>query len=178
MLPSAFGSGEKIVPMKDVFKNRVEDIEVFREDKDKVYELLKYILNSDCKVMKAQADTIQIKYCVERDAVKIRGKNASILKENHVKLMGFSKALNGENSEERRIRRAWKDLIDEAQITDTRQVLQDFGNLMTLQWPCIIVGCYLSKYLAVPRAPLKVFELLMLSCFYTTGKIFRGILGF
>ena len=35
---------------------------------------------------------------------------------------------------------------------------------------CQIFGCYLSKYLEIPRHPLKVFEQLTLSLFYKTGK--------
>ena len=29
----SFGSGEKVVPIKDVFMNRINDIEVFKQDK-------------------------------------------------------------------------------------------------------------------------------------------------
>ena len=52
-------------------------------------------------------------------------------------------------------------------------MIQDFDNLLNEQWPCTIVGVYLSKYLQVPRCALKVFELLTRSAFYTSGK-FQG----
>ena len=48
-----------------------------------------------------------------------------------------------------------------------------FDKLKTKQWPCNIIGCYLSKYLEVPRSALKVFELLARSVLYTSG-IFQG----
>ena len=50
----SFGSGEKVVPIKNVFMKRINDIEVFKQDKAEVYKVLKYILGSDMKVMKAQ----------------------------------------------------------------------------------------------------------------------------
>ena len=109
----SFGSGEKIVPIKDVFKNRIE---------------------------------------------------------KKIKLGPFSHVISGEDSEECRIIKAWCDLIEEAQIIDKKQVIQDFDNLLNEQWPCTIVGVYLSKYLQVPRCALKVFELLTRSAFYTSGK--------
>ena len=49
-------SGEKLVPLKDVFRAHRDDIEVFRQDKPEVYKLLKHILESDVNVMKAQPD--------------------------------------------------------------------------------------------------------------------------
>ena len=56
----SYGSAEKVVPIiTDVFQNRLKEIQVFRQDKPEVYKVLKYILNSDTKVMKAQADTIE-----------------------------------------------------------------------------------------------------------------------
>ena len=41
---------------------------------------------------------------------------------------------------------------------------------MKEQWPCNLLGCYLSKYLEVPRAPLKVFEMLNKSVMFKMGK--------
>ena len=90
--------------------------------------------------------------------------------EKKIKLGTFSHAISGEDSEECRVVKAWSDLIEEAQIIDVKQVSQDFDNLLTEQWPCNIVGCYLSKYLQVPRCALKVFELFRWSVFYTSGK--------
>ena len=49
------------VPIKEVFKNRIFDIEIFKEDQSEVYKVLKYILNSDTKVEKAQAKILQTK---------------------------------------------------------------------------------------------------------------------
>ena len=48
------GSGEKVVPISDVFKNRILDIEAFKQDKPEIYKALIYIMESDMKVMKAQ----------------------------------------------------------------------------------------------------------------------------
>ena len=50
------------------------------------------------------------------------------------------------------------------------QLIQDLDELMPIQWPCNIIGCYLSKYLDVPRLALKVFELLTRSIFYKSGN--------
>ena len=41
-----------------------------------------------------------------------------------------------------------------------KQLIQDFNSLLTEQWPCSMVGMYVSKYLKEPRHALKVFELL------------------
>ena len=62
----SYGSAEKVVPIITdvVFKNRLKEIQVFRQDKPEVYKVLKYILNSDTKVMKAQADTIETRFHV------------------------------------------------------------------------------------------------------------------
>ena len=77
-----------------------------------------------------------------------------------IKLGPFSHANSGKDSEECRIKKAWYDLIEEAQITDQKQLILDFDNLLPEQWPCSIVGMYVSKFLKEPRHALKVFELL------------------
>ena len=166
----SFGSGEKVVPIKNVFMNRLNDIELFKQDKPEVYRVLKYILGSDVKVMKAQANTIEIQLVINLDKVGIRdNRSRAKMIEKQVKLGKFSHANSGEDSEECRIKKAWSDLIEIAQIIDKKQVLQDFENLLTEQWPCNIIGSYLSKYLEVPRHALKVFELLTRSVLYTSG---------
>ena len=166
----SFGSGEKVVPIKEVFVNRINEIEVFKQDKPELYRVLKYILSSNIKVMKVQADTIEIELSINFDKVDIIGKSKSQMNEKKIKLGAFSHVSSGEDSEESRIIKAWYDLIEKAQIIDTKQVIHDFDNLLTQQWPCNIVGCYISKYLEVPRVALKVFELLTRSAFYTSGK--------
>ena len=162
--------GEKIVPIKEVFKNKLDGIEIFKEDKPEVYKALKYILNSDTKIMVAQARSLEIICDVNKDTVNFRSNVSDKLKDLNVKLGHFSHTLSGENSEESRIVKAWYDLIEEAQIIDTKQLIQDFDNLLTVQWPCNMVGCYLSKYLEVPRHTLKVFELLTRSVLYNSGN--------
>ena len=66
----------------------------------------------------------------------------------------------GEDSEESRIVKAWNELMIEAQIIDIKQLIQDFDNLLTDQWPCSIIGMYVSKYLTEPRHALKVYDML------------------
>ena len=166
----SFGSGEKVVPIKDVFMNRINDIKVLKQDRPEVYRVLKYILGSNIKVMKAQADTIEIKLRIGLDQVQITAEPKSQMIEKKIKLGAFSHVRSGEDSEESRIIQAWSDIIEEAQIIDKKNVLQDFENLLTEQWPCNIVGCYLSKYLEVPRCALKVFEMLTRSLLYTSGN--------
>ena len=166
----SFGSGEKIVPIKNIFMNRINDIEVFKQDKPEVYRVLKYILGSGIKVMKAQADTIGIELKISLDKVEIENRSKSKMIEKEIKLGPFSHANSGKDSEECRIKKAWFDLIEEAEIIDKKQVLQDFDNLLTKQWPCNIIGCYMSKYLEFPRPALKVFEMLTRSVLYTSGN--------
>ena len=163
------GSGEKVVPIRDVFKNRILDIEEFKQDKPEVYKALMYIMGSDAKVMKAQADTVDVKLRLNLDKIKISPENFTLLLENNVKLGAFSKANFGESSEECRIIKAWHDLIEEAQIIDKHQLIKDVNSLLADQWHCNIVGCYLSKYLEAPRHALKVFELLTRSILYNKG---------
>ena len=155
----------KMVPIKEVFKSmKKSEVKILKQGKTEVFKALKYILKSDLKVMKAQADSVSMKLKVEGDAVNISHENASQLFEMKVKLGVFSSAafgsLFGKNSEESRIVKAWHDLIEEAEITDQKQLIVDFDNLLTDQWPCSIVGMYVSKYLKEPRHALKVFELL------------------
>ena len=166
----SFGSGKKVVSIKDVFMNRIHDIEAFKKDKPEVYRVLKCILDSDIKVMKAQADTVEIELIVKLDTVQLSNRSKSLMIEKKIKLGAFSHVRCGENSEECRIIKAWSDLIEVAQIIDMKRILQEFDNLLTKQWPCNIVGCYLSKYLEVPRSALKVFELLTRSVLYKSGK--------
>ena len=64
-------SGKILVPIKDVFKNRRTDIKVFKNEKPEVYKVLRFILGSDAKVMKTQADTIEIKLHVLNDEVNL-----------------------------------------------------------------------------------------------------------
>ena len=102
---------------------------------------------------------VEIKLNTYYDQVSIEKRSKAQMIEKQVKLGAFSHVNSGEDSEESRIIKAWHDLIEEAQIIDKKQVLQDFDNLLTKQWPCNILGCYLSKYLQVPRAALKVFAM-------------------
>ena len=82
----------------------------------------------------------------------------------------------GEVSEESRIVKAWNELVIEAQIIDKKQLIQDFDNLLTEQWPCSIIGMFLSKYLNKPRHALKVYDLLSRSVkrFFEKVQKFNG----
>ena len=111
-------------------------------------------------ILKFEADTVEIKLRINLDQVKIEDLSKSQMIEKKIKLGPFSQTRSGEDSEESRIIKAWYDLIEEAHIIDKIQVIQDFDDLLSEQWPCNIFGCYLSKYLEVPRCALKVFELL------------------
>ena len=151
--------GAKVVPIKEVFKSlKKSEIKILKHGKTEVFKALKYILKSDIKVMKAQADSVSMELNVEGDTVKINHENYSKLFEMNIKLGVFSSF--GENSEESRIIKAWHDLIEKAQIRNGKQLIQDFNSLLTEQWPCSMVGMYVSKYLKEPRHALKVFELL------------------
>ena len=59
----------------------------------------------------------------------------------------------------------------EAQINDRKKLIQDFDNLLTEQWPCSIVGMYVSKYLTEPRHALKVYDLLSRSVKQVSEKV-------
>ena len=172
LIPSknSFGSGEKVVPIKAVFKDRTIDIEAYKEDNSEVFKVLKYILESGIKVMKAQANTISLIFEVALDRVKASVNAKVKLLENNIKLGKFSKALDGENSEQCKIIKAWHELIEKAQIIDKKQLMQDFDGLLNEQWQCNMIGCYVSKHLEVPRHPLKVFESLAKSVFYNSGS--------
>ena len=78
----------------------------------------------------------------------------------------------GSLSEEAQIIRAWKELVQEAAIIDEHQVLTDLYELMfTSYWPCLIIGCTISKYLEEARHSLKVFEQLC-KCVLLNGGAF------
>ena len=155
-----------VVPLKDVFKKYHDDIEDFRQDKPEVYKLLKHILESDACVTKAQADAVEVKVYVSVDRVHIPSKQKAQLLEMNIKLGKFSRANRGEDSEESRIVKAWNQLMKEVNPVDKTQLLRGLDDLMSKQWPCNIVGCYLSQHLEVPRHPLKVFEVLASSVLY------------
>ena len=90
------GSGEKIVPIKEVFKSlKKSEIKIFKQGKTEVFNALKYILRSDIKVMKAQADTVSMKLNVENDTVIISPDNSEQLEEMNIKLGVFSRAAFG-----------------------------------------------------------------------------------
>ena len=55
------------VPIKDVFRDRLQDIQAFRGDGTEVYKVLLYILYCDLKVMKSQAGTVDVKFKMFRD---------------------------------------------------------------------------------------------------------------
>ena len=153
--------GAKVVPIKEVFKSlKKSEIKILKNGKTEVFKALKYILKSDIKVMKAQADSVSMELNVEGNVVKINNENYSKFSEMNIKLGVFSSTALGENSEESRIIKAWHDLIEKAQISNGKQLIQDFDSLLTEQWPCSMVGMYVSKYLKEPRHALKVFELL------------------
>ena len=153
--------GAKVVPIKEVFKSlKKSEIKILKHGKTEVFKALKYILKSDIKVMKAQADSVSMELNVEGNVVKINNENYSKFSEMNIKLGVFSSTALGENSEESRIIKAWHDLIEKAQIMNGKQLIQDFNSLLTEQWPCSMVGMYVSKYLKEPRHALKVFELL------------------
>ena len=152
-----------------MFKKHHDDIENFRQDKPEVYKLLKHILENDACVTKAQADAAEIKVYTSYDLVKFYSKGKAQLLEMNIKLGPFSKANCGEDSEESRIVKAWNQLMKEVNPVDKTQLLRELDDLMSKQWPCNIVGCYLSQHLEVPRHPLKVFEVLTSSVLYVRG---------
>ena len=97
-----------MMPIKEVFKSmKKSEIKILKQSKTEVFKALKYILKSDVKVMKVQADSVSMKLKVEGDVIKIDHENFSQLFEMKVKLGVFSSAafgpVFGENSEESRI---------------------------------------------------------------------------
>ena len=160
----------KSVPIKKLFKEYQNDIDTFKENKPEVYKVLNYIMNSDVKVMKAQADTIGVKFSFTQGRLMVQG-NKVQLKDSGIKTGRFSKARYGEDSEESRILKAFLDLKNEVQIDDEKQLIRDFESLyLKHRWTYNIFGCYLSKYLETPRLPFKVFEQIMLPILYKFGK--------
>ena len=139
------------MPVKVVFENHLKKIDIFRDEKPEVYKVLKYILGSDLKVFKSQCDTIDVKLKVSNDSVFISNEAKEIFTKCKINLKMFSKASFGEFSDESRIVKAWHELADKAEVIDKHQLVQDFDDLLTEQWPCNMLGCYLSKYLEEPR---------------------------
>ena len=69
----------KSVPIKDLFNKYQRKIEAFKKEKPEVNKVLNYIMESDIKVMKAQADTIDVRFNVIYDQVMLTAKNRLIL---------------------------------------------------------------------------------------------------
>merc|ERR1719203_1300325 len=77
-------------------------------------------------------------------------------------------------SEEAQIVKAWKELVEEAAIIDEHQVLKDLFELMfTSYWPCLIIGCFVSKYFQKARHSLKVFDHLCKCALLNRGAFMR-----
>jgi hypothetical protein len=139
---------EKVMQIKEVFKS-LKKSEIKIKGKTEVFKALKYILKSDIKVMKAQADSVNIKLNVKDDGtVKISPENSEQLQKMKVTLTEFSRG--DENSEESRMIKAWNFLVEKAQIIDRKQLILDFDNLLTEQWPCNVIGMYVSENLQEP----------------------------
>ena len=99
----------------------------------------------------------------------------SQLNKNGIKVGKLSKARWGEDSEEKRILKAFVELKNKAQIADEKKVIQEFEDLLREQpLACNMLGCYLSKYLDTPRLPLKVFEQLTRSILYKSGRFSKS----
>ena len=97
------------------------------------------------------------------------------LNKNGIKVGNLSKARWGEDSEEKRILKAFVELKNKAQIADEKKVIKEFEDLLREQpLACNMLGCYLSKYLDTPRLPLKVFQELTRSVFYKSGKFSKN----
>ena len=80
--------GAKVVPIKDVFKNlKKSEVKIFKNGKTEVFKVLKYILNSDIKVMKAQADTVKITFSVSNDHASMKATVKEQLLENGIYLL-------------------------------------------------------------------------------------------
>ena len=95
-IPNDFDNWEgpgNCVPIKEVFKNRIRDIEIFKGDQSEVYKVLKYILNSDTKVQKAQAKTLQTKGTLISESISFwlfpQTKNPSQLKRKRNSMYRF-----------------------------------------------------------------------------------------
>ena len=165
----------KSVPIKDLFNKYQRKIDDFKKDQPEVNKVLNYIMESDIKVMKAQADTIEVKVVNSKDKVQVCTSEQTLLKNSGIKLGKFSKVVWGKDSEESRILKAFLDLKNEAEIVNEIQLLQDFENFSyEEQWTRSLLGCYLSKYLDTPRLPLKVFEQLTRSILYKSGRFSKS----
>ena len=70
--------------------------------------------------------------------------------------------------------KGWKELVQKANVVDEHKVLKDLSVLMhTLYWPCLIVGCFISKYFKEARHALKVFEQLYKCVLFNRGAFMR-----
>ena len=47
--------------------------------------------------------------------------------------------------------------MKEVNPDDETQLLRELDDLMTKQWPCNFVECYIPQHLEVPRHPLRDF---------------------
>ena len=129
------------ITIKELFNEHKQEIKEFKKEKPEIYKVLDYIMKSNTKVMKAQADTIGIKLHNNLDHLAWKGDTVQ-LKDIGIRIGTFSKAKWGEKSEESRILKAFFELKKEAKIVNEVQLIQHFLNLLhDEQWACNIFGC-------------------------------------
>ena len=162
----------KSVLIKDVFKDRFQDIFSFRDDGTEVFKVLSYISCCNAKVMKTQAATVNVRFRYNRDTIQVSKLNRTETEAyKNLRVGSFSLEKSaGLLSEQTQILNAWNELIECAGILDKVKLLRDLENLSEIQWPWGIVGCYVSKYLLYPRFPARVFNILVKFVLYETGR--------
>ena len=132
-------------------------------------KILIFILSSDEKIFEATADSVKIKLTMHEDQPRYPRFYIPIMEKINVRKFSLSTA--GPESDESKINKAWKELIEKSKVLNGNQLLHDLYGLVNsteTQRLCGIIGCYLTKYLYNPRHPLRVFIFLHQSLIFTT----------
>ncbi len=145
------------IPIAEAFPSSRYDISEFKGIGE-VHKVLSYILNSNLPVLKVRAERIdKDSYMYHTSKIS---KDYQELK--RLKLTAFPNAPHPsipQLLEEMSMLKTLGQLILKAKVIDELVLVEDLLSIMKQkQWPCTLVGLYLSKVFPAPLCDVKVFE--------------------
>ena len=162
---------EEMVSIKGVMKERLHDIEIFKNGGTDIHKALIFIMKSDLKINKEVLEATKLKVYIHPGPKRVE-MNRTIFKNlKCIKQGKFTRFRSVVESEEILILKALDEILSKTEIQDYKKLLTDFREVLPMQWPCEFLGFYLSKHLKKPRHPLKVAEFAINTCARNTGPL-------
>ena len=134
---------EKMVPIKDIMKEKKNDIEKLKNDGTEIYKVLNYIMKSGLEINKQVIEATKVKNRITLSTNEIRVNPEIYENFKCIKQGRFSRFGVSVESEEALILKALDELMSKTSISDYKILLTDFSQVLKPRWHCEFLGMLL-----------------------------------